>query len=129
MRSTYDRETKVIEGKERTLLVPGTYQSMEKHYSLEGVFLGDRSSILTIVLMVVLGVGGSTLGMGEEFIPLIPVFMIVSKRPGFDRIYGMALVIVATEVGFAASTPSPFTVYVAQGIAELPLAGGRCSDC
>ncbi|MCP4290617.1 MAG: putative basic amino acid antiporter YfcC [bacterium] len=182
---SYDRETKSIEGHERTLLVPGTYQPIEKHRSLEAAILGDevedkaspiglvtflaavprgleeaadiiffifiiggtfgilqrtgvitasidrllrklgnRSSVLTGVLMVVLGIGGSTLGMGEEFIPLIPVFLIVSKRLGYDRIYGMALVIVATEVGFAASTTNPFTVYVAQGIAELPLASG-----
>ncbi len=182
---SYQRETKVIEGHERTLLVPGTYQPVAKHYSLESALLGDhvqdkaspiglvtflaavprgmegaadiiffifiiggtfgilqrtgvitaaidrllrklgnRSSVLTIVLMVVLGIGGSTLGMGEEFIPLIPVFLIVAKRLGYDRIYGMALVIVATEVGFAASTTNPFTVYVAQGIAELPLASG-----
>ncbi len=182
---TFDRQTKTIEGKERTLLVPGTYQSVDKHYSLQGAILGDevdgkaspiglvtflsavpkgmegaadiiffifiiggtfgilqrtgvitasidrllrklgnRSSVLTAVLMVVLGIGGSTLGMGEEFIPLIPVFLIVSKRLGYDRIYGMALVIVATEVGFAASTINPFTVLVAQGIAGLPLASG-----
>ncbi len=181
----YDRETKVIEGHERTLLVPGTYAPLPKHYSLEGALLGDeapghaapvglvdflaavprgmegaadiiffifiiggtfgilqrtgvitasidrllrklgnRGSLLTAVLMVVLGIGGSTLGMGEEFIPLVPVFLIVSKRLGYDRIYGMALVIVATEVGFAASTLNPFTVCVAQGIAELPLTSG-----
>ncbi len=182
---TYDRQTKEIEGHERTLLVPGTYQPIAKHYSLEGAVLGDgadgkaspvglvsflaavprgmegaadiiffifiiggtfgilqrtgvitasidrllhklgnRSSLLTVVLMVVLGIGGSTLGMGEEFIPLIPVFLIVSKRLGFDRIYGMALVLVASEAGFAASTLNPFTVCVAQGIAELPLTSG-----
>ena len=182
---SFDRETKTIEGKETTLLIPGTYKSQEKHYSLEGAVMGDevegkaspigfvsflaavprgmesgadiiffifiiggtfgilqrtgvitasidrllrklgnRSSVLTGVLMVVLGIGGSTLGMGEEFIPLIPVFLIVSKRLGYDRVYGMALVIVATEVGFAASTINPFTVLVAQGIAGLPLASG-----
>lgn len=181
----YDRETKIIEGHERTLLIPGTYQPVDKHYSVQGAVLGDeadgkaspiglvaflaavprglegaadiiffifiiggtfgilqrtgvitasidrllrklgnRGSVLTAVLMVVLGIGGSTLGMGEEFIPLIPVFLIVAKRLGYDRIYGMALVIVATEVGFAASTTNPFTVYVAQGIAGLPLASG-----
>jgi len=182
---SYDRETKVIEGQERTLLVPGTYTSVPKHYSLEGALLGDeapgraspvglvsflaavprgmesaadiiffifiiggtfgilqrtgvitasidrllrklggRADALTIVLMMVLGIGGSTLGMGEEFIPLVPVFLIVSKRLGYDRIYGMALVLVASEVGFAASTLNPFTVLVAKDIAELPMASG-----
>ncbi len=181
----YDRETKLVEGKERTLLVPGTFEHVEKHISIRGALLGDpvegkatpvgaqsflsaiprgleaaadiiffifiiggtfgilqrtgvitaaigrllnklgdRGPALTIVLMVVMAIGGSTLGMGEEFIPLIPVFLIVSKRLGYDRIYGMALVLIAAEVGFAASTTNPFTVNVAQGIAELPLNSG-----
>ncbi len=181
----YDRETKVVEGKERTLLVPGTFKHVDKHISLKGALLGDpvegkatpvgaqsflsaiprgleaaadiiffifiiggtfgilqrtgvitaaigrllnklgdRGPLLTVVLMVVMAIGGSTLGMGEEFIPLIPVFLIVSKRLGYDRIYGMALVLVSAEVGFAASTTNPFTVNVAQGIAELPLNSG-----
>ena len=36
----------------------------------------------------------------------------------------MALVFVAAETGFAASTTNPFTVNVAQSIAELPLSSG-----
>ena len=59
--------------------------------------------------------------MGEEFIPLVPIFLIVAKEMGLDRIYGLALVLLASEVGFAAATTNPFTVNIAQGIAELPL--------
>lgn len=81
----------------------------------------DSGPLLTILLMTVIAIGGSTLGMGEEFIPLIPLFLIVSKELGYDRIYGMALVFVAAETGFMAATTNPFTVNVAQGIAELPL--------
>jgi len=182
---TYERETRLVEGHERTLLVPGTFTHLEKHYSLRGLALGDeaagkaspvgfhgfltaiprgleaaadiiffifiiggafgilqrtgvitaslnrmlarlgdRGPLLTMVLMFVMAAGGSTLGMGEEFIPLIPVFLIVSKKLGYDRIYAMALVFVAAEVGFAASTTNPFTVNVAQGIAEIPLSSG-----
>ena len=182
---SFERQTKMVEGHERTLLVPGTYQHVDKHMSIKGALLGeevegkaspvgiksfltaiprgleeaadiiffifiiggtfgilqrtgvitaalgrllrklgDQGPVLTIVLMVVMAIGGSTLGMGEEFIPLIPIFLIVSKRLGYDRIYGMALVILAAEVGFAASTTNPFTVNVAQGIAGLPLNSG-----
>lgn len=182
---SYQRQVKNVQGHERTLLVPGTYQHIDKHYSVRGVFLGDevdgkatpvglhgflsaiprgleaaadiiffifiiggtfgilqrtgvitaalgrllrklsdRGPALTVVLMTVMAVGGSTLGMGEEFIPLIPIFLIVSKRLGYDRVFGMALVIVSAQVGFAASTTNPFTVNVAQGIAELPLNSG-----
>ena len=82
-----------------------------------------RSSwqLLTMVLMVAMGIGGSTLGMGEEFIPLVPIFLIVAKEIGCDRIFGVALVYVAGAVGFAAATTNPFTVNVAQDIAGLPL--------
>ena len=37
----YDRETKVVQGKERTLLVPGTFKHVDKHISLKGAVLGD----------------------------------------------------------------------------------------
>jgi uncharacterized ion transporter superfamily protein YfcC len=77
--------------------------------------------LLTVVLMTVIAIGGSTLGMGEELIPLVPIFLIVSKEIGCDRIYGVALVYVAGAVGFAAATTNPFTVNIAQGIAEVPL--------
>jgi len=181
----YERQTRDVDGHERTLLVPGTYAHVDKHYSLRGALLGDeapgraspvgvmgfltaiprgmeaaadiiffifmiggtfgilqrtgvitaavgkllrhlghRGPLLTAVLMLVFAVGGSTLGMGEEFIPLIPVFLLVAQRLGYDRIYGMAMVSVGAEVGFAASTTNPFTVNVAQGIAELPLNSG-----
>jgi len=182
---SYERETKIVEGKERTLLVPGTYKPIEKHISVRSVLLGEKvegkatpvglhgfltaiprgmeaaadiiffifiiggvfgilqrtgvitaaigrllrkmghsGPVLTIVLMAVLALGGSTLGMGEEFIPLVPVFLIVAYRLGYDRLYGMALVLLAADVGFAASTTNPFTVSVAQGIAEVKLHSG-----
>ncbi len=78
-------------------------------------------TLLIVLLMTAIAIGGSTLGMGEEFIPLVPLFLIVSKELGYDRVFGLALVFVAAETGFAASTTNPFTVNIAQGIAELPL--------
>jgi uncharacterized ion transporter superfamily protein YfcC len=57
----------------------------------------------------------------EEFIPLVPIFLIVAKEIGCDRIFGVALVYVAGAVGFAAATTNPFTVNIAQEIAGLPL--------
>jgi uncharacterized ion transporter superfamily protein YfcC len=86
--------------------------------------LQHRGALLTVAVMAVFAVGGSTLGMGEEFIPLVPVFVLVARRLGYDALYGLAMVQVAAQVGFAASTTNPFTVIVAQGIAELPLHSG-----
>ncbi len=83
--------------------------------------LRHRWKLLTVVLMLLMGIGGSTLGMGEEFIPLVPIFLIVAREIRCDRIYGTALVYVAGAVGFAAATTNPFTVNIAQSIAGLPL--------
>ncbi|MBC8486537.1 MAG: hypothetical protein H8D45_10905, partial [Bacteroidetes bacterium] len=47
---------------------------------------GDTANLLVIILMTSVAVGASTLGMGEEFIPLIPIFLIVSKKLGYDRV-------------------------------------------
>jgi uncharacterized ion transporter superfamily protein YfcC len=93
------------------------------HLLLEKI--GHNDILLTIVIMSVIAVGGSTLGMSEEFIPLVPIFIMVADRLGYDRIFGLAMVVLAAQVGFAAATTNPFTVGVAQGIAEVQPMSGR----
>jgi len=85
---------------------------------------GHNANLLVIILMIAVAIGASTLGMGEEFIPLIPLFLIVSKKLGYDRVFGLGIVWLAAEAGFAAATTNPFTVNIAQGIAEIPLNSG-----
>ena len=60
----------------------------------------------------------------RSFIPLVPIFLLISKRMGYDRIFGLSLVILAAQVGFASAITNPFTLGVAQGIAEVPLYSG-----
>lgn len=83
-----------------------------------------RVWLLVAVLTVLMGVGGSTLGMGEEFIPLVPVFLLLAKRLGYDRLFGLSVVVLASGIGFAAATTNPFTVNIAQSIAGVPLNSG-----
>ncbi|MBA2604361.1 MAG: putative basic amino acid antiporter YfcC [Acidobacteria bacterium] len=85
---------------------------------------GRSGRLLTVILMTVVAIGGSTLGMGEELIPLVPLFLLVSRRLGYDRVFGVALVFVSAAVGFAAATTNPFNVQIAQGIAGVPLGSG-----
>jgi len=84
----------------------------------------ERVGVLVVLLGVLMGAGGSTLGMGEEFIPLVPLFLLLSKRLGYDRVFGLSIVVLAPGIGFAAATTNPFTVNIAQKIAELPLNSG-----
>lgn len=180
---TFSREELRIGERTRTVVVPGSYQTLEKTYSFSGLILPDPQSdraapvsllqflsaiprglestagivflifliggvfgifqrtgtitavlhtlirryadsgpLLTVVLMLGIGLSASTLGMGEEFIPLVPIFLYMARELGYDRVYGLALVVLAADVGFAAATTNPFTVQIAQGIAEVPLA-------
>lgn len=85
---------------------------------------GNKPNFLIIVLMVTVGIAASTLGMGEELLPLIPLFLIISKQLGYDRIMGVAIVWLAAEIGFAAATTNPYTVQIAQNLAQIPLNSG-----
>ncbi len=111
-------------------IIGGVFGIFQRTGTISGVIhkllgkFGQSGPLLTIILMFVFAAGGSTLGMGEEYIPLVPILLMVSKELGYDRIYGLALVMRAADMGFAAATTNPFTVNVAQGIAELPLNSG-----
>ncbi len=181
----YERTEITVGQLTRTIMVPGTYERIPKHISLESVILGEEvegmatpvsligliSAIprgleavadivflificggviaiinrtgtitaiihalikrfknsgptLTIVLMIAGAIGGSTIGMGEELIPLVPIFLLVSQQLGYDRIFGFVLVFLGADMGFSAATTNPFTVQIAQGIAEVPLGSG-----
>ena len=82
----------------------------------------NSAGLLTFFIMIIVAFGGSTLGMGEEFIPLVPIFILIAIRLGYDQIYGLCMVMLAADIGFASATINPFTVGIANGIAELPLA-------
>lgn len=82
----------------------------------------NSAGLLTFFIMFVVAIAGSTLGMGEEFIPLVPIFILIAIRLGYDQIYGLCMVMLAADIGFASATINPFTVGIANGIAELPLA-------
>jgi len=102
---------------QRTGTITAVIQTLFDRFSSSG-------PLLTIILMIVVGIGGSTFGMGEELIPLVPIFLLVSHKLGYDRIYGMSIVYLGALVGFAAATTNPFTIQIAQGIAEVPPGSG-----
>ena len=69
----------------RTGAISAMIQSLITRFSHSG-------PLLTILIMTAVAIGGSTLGMGEELIPLVPLFLLVSREMGYDRIYGLAMV-------------------------------------
>ncbi|MDO4561666.1 MAG: TIGR00366 family protein [bacterium] len=78
-----------------------------------------------IPLFVYLFATASTFfGMYEEAFGFIPIFVGLAIAMGYDAIVGMSVVAMGCGLGFAAAFMNPFTVGLAQKLAELPLFSG-----
>ncbi len=111
------------------LIVGGVFSVFQKTKALEILIINianlhESSRIVRIFLipifMVLFSIGGSVFGMGEEVIPFILVFVPLSLMIGYDSIVGIAIPFVGAGAGFAGAFLNPFTIGIAQGIAELP---------
>ena len=82
-------------------------------------------TFLLVVLMAILSIWASTGTMSyEEIIAFIPVFIALSYAFGYDALVALGISVVPVGVGFAAATVNPFSIGVAQTIAELPIFSG-----
>nr|WP_136252162.1 putative basic amino acid antiporter YfcC [Ningiella ruwaisensis] len=84
------------------------------------------SQVLIIPLLFTLfSLGGAVFGMGEEAIAFCIVLVPLMIALGYDAITGVLITYVATQIGFATSWMNPFSVAIAQGIADVPLMSGQ----
>lgn len=85
--------------------------------------IGVNNIILTMI-MLVFSVFGAVFGMSEETIAFIIILVPLSISMGYDSIVGVGMSFVAAGLGFAGAVLNPFTIGIAQGIADLPLFSG-----
>ena len=88
------------------------------------IFKGKSSLITIPIFMALVGLGSSTIGMFEEWLPFIPVFAAVYTGMGYDALVGLAVVAFGAGIGYSGAMMNPFTVGVAQGIAEVTYMSG-----
>jgi uncharacterized ion transporter superfamily protein YfcC len=88
------------------------------------VLKGKARLAIIPIFLAVFGLAASTIGMFEESMPFIPVFVGIAIALGYDAVIGMAIVAVGVGIGYSGAAMNPFTVGVAQGIAELPPLSG-----
>lgn len=86
--------------------------------------IGNKTHLLIPVCMLLFGALGSTLGIYEEVYGLVPVFIGIAMALGYDSVVGGAIVFVGVATGFAAATTNPFSIGIAQSIAEVPMNSG-----
>ena len=82
--------------------------------------MANREKLLIPVLMLFFAIAGALMGMSDEIIVYIAILVPLTIALGFDAMTGFAMVTIGASVGFTAAVMNPFTVGIAQGIAELP---------
>ncbi|MED4584250.1 C4-dicarboxylate ABC transporter permease [Brevibacillus choshinensis] len=86
--------------------------------------LGNKEKWLIPIMMLFFAFAGAFTGMAEETLAYIPILVPLAVSLGFDVITGTAIVLVGASIGFTTAIMNPFTVGIAQGIAQLPIFSG-----
>ncbi len=112
------------------LIIGGAIHILKETGLIEGVIQAtvrrfkDRSFMLLSLLVLIFMSMGAFVGVFEEVVPLVPLMIILAKRMGWDDMTGLGISVLACGLGFAAAVSNPFTIGVAQKLAELPIFSG-----
>jgi len=115
------------------LLVGGAFQMMTSTGAIDaGLFrvlrLAERNpqakGWIIALLMAIFSLAGMTFGMSEETLVFALITIPLARSMGYDAIVGVAIPFIGAGMGFAGAAFNPFTVGIAQGIAQLPLFSG-----
>ncbi|AJR05079.1 YfcC family protein [Photobacterium gaetbulicola] len=108
----------------------GLFHILQKTGALENaigvavnkVGVKNRNVIITVGTFIY-GFFGVAVGF-ENNIALVPVAVLISAAVGYSSLVGTVMAVGGIGIGFALSPINPYTVGVAQGIAELPTFSG-----
>lgn len=75
-------------------------------------------------LMILFSLLGALFGFSEETIAFVPLTIALSLSLGYDSLVGIAIPLVGSQVGVATAFVNPFTLGVAQDLAQVPPLSG-----
>ena len=85
---------------------------------------GSQPWILIAGCLVIFSMGSYSIGMGEEYVPLIPILITMCLAMKMDSIVAMGLIWVPYSIGWACAGFNPFGVVIAQNLAGVPITSG-----
>lgn len=112
------------------LILGGAFYIVEKTGALqagiEALIFRFRFSkyLLFYFLGIVFAIGGASISMQEELIPMVPIFVILATKLNYDLRSIIAITLGSSLIGAAFSPINPFVGLLAQNIAEVPLFSG-----
>lgn len=111
-------------------IVGGSFGILRASGAIEGAVhaiaykLQKKEMLIIPILMTIFALGGAMMGLAEETIAYMTIIIPLVIMLGYDSMVGAAIILVGTSAGFTAAFMNPFTVGVAQGIAEIPIFSG-----
>ncbi len=108
------------------LMIGGAFAVMDRGGILRAILealvrtFAARKYVLLLVIVLFFMLLGGVFGILEQVIILVPVMVGLSYALGWDSLVGLGMSILAANMGFSAAVINPFTIGVAQRIAELP---------
>ena len=112
------------------LVIGGVFNSLNEcglmKYMLDKVthkYSAVRYRLMAIIMLFFMAMG-TMLGSFEECVPMVPIVVALSINLGWDALTGIGMSLLAVGCGFASGICNPFTVGVAQQLANLPMFSG-----
>ncbi|MBQ3109461.1 MAG: YfcC family protein [Clostridia bacterium] len=112
------------------LVVGGVFNSLEEcglmRYMLNKIvhrFGHARYKLLAVITFFFMAMG-AFIGSFEECVPLVPIVVSLAVGLGWDVMTGLGMSLLAVGCGFASGVCNPFTIGVAQSLANLPMFSG-----
>ncbi|MDX1640532.1 MAG: TIGR00366 family protein [Balneolaceae bacterium] len=85
---------------------------------------GDQPGPLLFLMMMAFAVASATLGMAEEYIPFAIILVSLCIALNLDAITAIGTMVVGYGIGYGIAILNPFTLLIAQDIAELQPTSG-----
>ena len=112
------------------LIVGGAFGIINKTGAIEAGIgkaasaFGNKELFIIPICMILFGLGGTTFGMCEETLPFYMVFIPLMMQLGYDSLTGLCIVYIGAAAGTCASTINPFSVGLAQSVADITVGSG-----
>jgi uncharacterized ion transporter superfamily protein YfcC len=85
---------------------------------------GNKPSMLIFAVVFVFALASSAVGSSGEYIPFVLILVALCRAMRMDPMTAVGMVVAGYGVGYGLSAFNPYTVVVAQGIADLPTYSG-----
>ncbi|HPI70422.1 MAG TPA: Na+/H+ antiporter NhaC family protein [Tenuifilaceae bacterium] len=86
-------------------------------------FIGVNNLVITLI-MICFSFFGAVIGMSEETIAFVIIFVPLAISMGYDSIVGVSMCFLGAGLGFAGALLNPFTIGIAQGLSGVQLFSG-----